>query len=149
MQEDKNSNNNQKKEKCEAGGGIYADGNCIIKKDSKDSKEPVTTEKSALEDAILQKVNSKKLPIAGYWVHYGNGQFDWLYISSDGKTIATIKGEIKWQRLKSDNVRVKIDNKTVTILPKKMNEQETPKEPSSKKKREQKSDTGGAFPTER
>lgn len=113
----------QRKKDCESRGGTYADGVCIggnikFTESQQASSQSIDKESDALEDIqeIVEKVNNKELPIAGYWVHYGNGPFDWLYISQDGKSVAKLEGRIQWQRLDKNIEKVKLNNNNLKII---------------------------------
>ena len=136
------ANNNRAKEECEASGKEYRDGVCIdVNNNLKKSQNSEGLKKNSLEDMVFQKVNNKKFPVSGYWIHYGEGQFDWLYISEDGKVIAKLEGEIKWKRLKNSSIRVKIDKNSIIFIENKSEDskvnQEGFKKASSMKKEEQ------------
>ena len=111
----------KKREECESEGGKFLDGVCIKNGSQKvnSSQEQKTSYISSLDedDIVIDKVNNKKFPIAGYWIHYGPGQFDWLYVSKDGQTVGKLNGEIKWERLESvENIEVTDDSIKIIFI---------------------------------
>jgi subtilisin family serine protease len=72
--------------------------------------------KAALEEVIRRSVSKvlaeRSFKIDGYFIHYGDGAFDWLYVSSSLRFVAKLEGlkadgkYLKWKRLYFDSVKV-------------------------------------------
>ena len=62
--------------------------------------------KMAIALKVEQQIKGKAFPIAGYFVHYGSGAYDWLYISSNKKLVAKLAGMkgdyLRWEPLLID-----------------------------------------------
>ena len=62
--------------------------------------------KMAIALKVEQEVKGKFFPITGYFVHYGSGAYDWLYISSNKKLVAKLAGMkgdyLRWKPLLID-----------------------------------------------
>ena len=56
-------------------------------------------------EEILKKLQSKPLPVSGYFVHYGKGAFKWVYIDRKTKRLYKLtgvepsSGYLIWQEL--------------------------------------------------
>ena len=62
--------------------------------------------KMAIALKVERQIKGKAFPIAGYFVHYGLGAYDWLYISSNKKLVAKLAGMngdyLRWKPLLID-----------------------------------------------
>ncbi len=62
--------------------------------------------KMAIALKVEHQVKGKSFPITGYFVHYGSGAYDWLYISNDKKIVAKLAGMngnyLRWEPLLID-----------------------------------------------
>ncbi len=82
---------------------------------------PIIKEKTDPQ-IILNKVNNKPLDINGYYLHYGNGAFDWLYVPVKLKSAYKLeKGvdkdySLRWTALPKD---IKIEKQDKKIIIKK------------------------------
>jgi subtilisin family serine protease len=69
--------------------------------------------KSALEEVIrrkvLKEIANRSYPVAGYFIHYGSGPFEWVYVSASLHSVAKLegmdeKGYLRWKMLSFDHV---------------------------------------------
>ena len=70
--------------------------------------------KMAIALHVERQIKGKAFPIAGYFVHYGSGAYDWLYISSNKKMVAKLAGMngdyLRWEPLlinAFDNIQIR------------------------------------------
>ncbi len=80
---------------------IFVDGHCV--------------------DKVAYELAGKTLPINGYFAHYGDGVFDWVYLSQSGRTFAKLEGMdpqsgmLRWKILRSFFDRVEYHNGYIVV----------------------------------
>ncbi len=72
-------------------------------------------------DKAAYELAGKTLPINGYFAHYGDGVFDWVYLNYNGHIFAKLEGMdpqtglLRWKRLRSFFDRVEYRNGYIIV----------------------------------
>ncbi len=48
--------------------------------------------KEVIAQRVRREIKGKSFPIDGYFIHYGAGKFDWIYVSNNKKMVAKLAG---------------------------------------------------------
>jgi len=80
---------------------------CGIKTVRFDTETPV--------NEVLTKTADKTFPINGHYVHYDTGNYDWIYIDPDGRTVSKLEqgvdidGNLRWTEIQGNGSPAYID----------------------------------------
>jgi len=110
----------QAQQECEAAGNKWVDGTCLLQENSSSSS---SSSMSIVQEKIvnvIKKLAKKTYPVQGYFAQYGDGAFDWIYYSRNGRLyklqgMEQGTGYLQWTPLTSYFSHVRFENGKLII----------------------------------